>query len=265
MSKEKATEEKNEIVNRHWFSEEVPCPKSEYQKPRAKNWTLVLYPEDMPEDWRRYIRELQYPAAISPLHDKDVNPDGTEKKPHYHLIIRGGGGWITYKRLQQLGRDLKGVAIPSVLSNVDGMVRYFIHADNPEKYQYNKEDIETIGLFEIEKAFRSTETQKLETTKNIMEFIRENDVLEFSDLIDIVIDNGIDDWFDHLNHYAWTIERYISSRRNKSIQAKKQKSVDGVTSESIYSMDYEKLSKIFWRRHFDEGHHISSDEIEDKN
>lgn len=263
MTKEKATEEKTETSELYWFSEEVPCPKTEYQKPRAKNWTLVLYPEDVPADWKRYIRELQYPVAISPLHDKDVNPDGEKKKPHYHLIIRGGGGWITYKRLQQLGRDLKGIAIPSVLSNVEGMIRYFIHADNPEKYQYNREDIETIGLFEIEKAFRNTETQKLEITRNIMEFIRENDILEFSDLIDIVIDNSLDDWFDHLNHYAWTIERYISSRRNKNFQAKRQRQIDEATAESIYEMDYEKLKEIFWRRHFDEGHNdLKSDNDE---
>ena len=26
------------------------------------------------------------PMAISPLHDKDLNADGTLKKPHWHII-----------------------------------------------------------------------------------------------------------------------------------------------------------------------------------
>ena len=30
-------------------------------------------------------------CAISPLHDKDMNPDNTPKKPHYHVILTYSG------------------------------------------------------------------------------------------------------------------------------------------------------------------------------
>src|SRR5699024_11179639 len=52
---------------------------------RTRNWTFVVYPESAPEDWREIIDDLHVPWIESPLHDKDVNPDGEIKKPHWHV------------------------------------------------------------------------------------------------------------------------------------------------------------------------------------
>ena len=37
------------------------------------------------------MADLHIPVLISPLHDKDVTPDGEIKKAHYHVIIMYGG------------------------------------------------------------------------------------------------------------------------------------------------------------------------------
>ena len=42
---------------------------------QSRSWTFVLYPESCPEDWQEKL--LGVPFLRSPLHDKDVNPDGT--------------------------------------------------------------------------------------------------------------------------------------------------------------------------------------------
>ena len=47
---------------------------------RAKNYVLVAYPEDMPENWLDVMREDMFDMVISPLHDKDKNPTGKQKK-----------------------------------------------------------------------------------------------------------------------------------------------------------------------------------------
>ena len=57
------------------------------QNVKKRNWTIVVYPESLPENWKDILRESGLQVGISPLHDKDVNPDGSIKKPHYHLIL----------------------------------------------------------------------------------------------------------------------------------------------------------------------------------
>ena len=53
----------------------------------GRTWAFVIYPDSLPSNWEEIILNTGLPMAISPLHDKDINPDGTEKKPHYHVII----------------------------------------------------------------------------------------------------------------------------------------------------------------------------------
>ena len=35
-------------------------------------WTIVLYPEDMPEDWLSYLKSTGIPFGLSPLHTHDL-------------------------------------------------------------------------------------------------------------------------------------------------------------------------------------------------
>lgn len=54
---------------------------------RARMWTFVVYPESAPENWRDILSDYHIPWVESPLHDKDVNPDGEVKKAHWHIIL----------------------------------------------------------------------------------------------------------------------------------------------------------------------------------
>ena len=54
---------------------------------RARNWAFVIYPESLPKNWKNIITEIGIPMAVSPLHDKDIDPTGEVKKPHYHCIV----------------------------------------------------------------------------------------------------------------------------------------------------------------------------------
>ena len=48
---------------------------------RTRNWTVVVYPESAPENWREYMDELQIEWVESPLHEFDTNATGEVKKP----------------------------------------------------------------------------------------------------------------------------------------------------------------------------------------
>ena len=58
----------------------MKCKKSRY-------WTFLIYPDSAPKNWYELLEELHLPTCVSPLHDRDVNPDGEIKKPHYHVMI----------------------------------------------------------------------------------------------------------------------------------------------------------------------------------
>lgn len=47
---------------------------------KARNWSFIAYPESLNADWRETLRGFGLKGFISPLHDKDVNEDGTPKK-----------------------------------------------------------------------------------------------------------------------------------------------------------------------------------------
>ena len=49
-------------------------------------------------DWREAISMIRAKWICSPLHDKDQNTDGNQKKPHYHCIIM----FATVKSFKQI-------------------------------------------------------------------------------------------------------------------------------------------------------------------
>lgn len=54
---------------------------------RTRNFATVLYSESAAENWRDILEQEFVPCFISPYHDKDINADGSVKKPHFHIII----------------------------------------------------------------------------------------------------------------------------------------------------------------------------------
>ena len=55
---------------------------------RTRNYATIVYPESAPKNWLDILREMKFNVLVSPLHDKDVNPeDGEIKKAHYHVLL----------------------------------------------------------------------------------------------------------------------------------------------------------------------------------
>jgi len=98
---------------------------------KKRNWAFVAYPESLPKNWQEILTQTGLPIAISPLHDKDENPDGTKKKPHYHIILIYSGP-TSFSVVQTLTQKLNAPA-PIPLEAVRGYYRYLTHKDNPEK------------------------------------------------------------------------------------------------------------------------------------
>lgn len=179
---------------------------------KKRNWTFVLYPESAPIDWREQLKISGLMCAISPLHDKDVNPTGETKKAHYHVLLVYSGP-TTYNAVAKFTASLNAT-IPQPLESVRGMYRYFTHKDNPEKYQYDEGEISTINGFNIADLVELTKSEVEEIKRNVIRLVREVGITEYSSLVDFLIDNEMWAEYDVAVNHTFFFNSYICSRRH---------------------------------------------------
>lgn len=175
---------------------------------RVRNFATVVYPESAPENWLETLDGLHVPAFVSPLHDKDVNPNGSPKKAHWHVLIMFAGV-KTQEQAQAVISAIGGVGCESV-STVRGYARYLVHADNPEKAQYSKSDVKAFSGADYD-AITHLPTDDVKMIREMMEYIRVNQVTGFAMFADICARDH-EDWFRALvTKSAYFIKEYIKS------------------------------------------------------
>jgi hypothetical protein len=107
---------------------------------KSRIWTCLVYPDSAPTDWRQTLQDAFLAAFISPLHDLDVNPDGELKKPHWHVVIIWDGP-TTFANAKNICDSFGGIIQPQKVGSLRAICRYLIHLDNPDKAQYNADDV----------------------------------------------------------------------------------------------------------------------------
>lgn len=180
---------------------------------KKRYWAFVLYPESAPENWREILQQTGLSICISPLHDKDINPTGEPKKAHYHIILCYSGP-TTFKCVKSI-TDSLNQPIPIALEQVRGYFRYLTHKDNPEKYQYDEKDITTINDFDIDN-YNDLSVSQINAIKiELQKIIRDNDIFEYCDLLDYLLDNDLLSYLDVAQNHTILFNTYITSLRNK--------------------------------------------------
>lgn len=193
---------------------------------KKRNWAFVVYPDSAPSGWVDYLQETGLQCAISPLHDKDLNATGEPKKPHYHVIACYSGP-TSYNVVKGL-TDVLNAPIPQPLEQVKGYYRYLTHMDNPEKAQYSPDDISCINGFNILDYSDLTRSELTALKLKMLSYIRDADILEYSDFLDLLQDSAMLTEFDIASSNTLFFDRYISSRRNKRAPKDKATFVDPV-------------------------------------
>lgn len=189
---------------------------------RARNFATVVYPESAPSNWQQILAEQFIPAFISPLHDKDENPTGEAKKPHYHVIIMFEGK-KSEEQVREIFALIGGVGC-EVVKSIRGYARYLCHLDNPEKAQYSADEVRqlcgadyagTIGLA----------IDKYKAIDEIMDFIDLNGITSYRNLLQycrkerrdwfrVLCDNGTYVVLEYLKSAQWTQEKKEMIFRN---------------------------------------------------
>lgn len=179
---------------------------------KKRHWAFVLYPESAPSDWVEQLQQKGVLAAISPLHDRDTNPTGEPKKPHYHVILSYSGP-TSYSVIKAI-TDSLGQPIPQPLEQVRGYYRYLTHMDNPEKAQYDAADIQHLNGFNIYDFSEMTKSEVTQIKRNLQQFIRDNDIVEYSTLMDLLADNELNTEYEIASINTFFFNSYIKSRRH---------------------------------------------------
>lgn len=186
---------------------------------RTRNWTVVVYPESLPEEWIELLNSFNIEYIISPLHDSDTNGAEEEKKAHYHVLLMFGGV-KTYDQVKELIKPLNCPA-PQKVHNAKSLVRYFLHLDHPDKHQYNKNDLVTYGGVDISEMLRPSASERYELIAEMIEFIRVEGITEFTAIVNVAYMKRKEDWFPLLcDNSAFIINKYIQSNRHQAHESR---------------------------------------------
>lgn len=186
--------------------------KSNKKEKRTRNWGFIFYPDSAPTNWREILTAYHTDIVISPLHDKDINPCTNEpKKPHWHgaIIFEGPK---TRAQAQEIVDAINGTNVQDIKS-LNGDIRYFTHIDNPEKAQYDRADIVSIGAFDVDECFKRS-IDKYNTISEMLDYIETNNITEFFMFLKYCREEKFETWFKQLCDNSFIIREYITSKRN---------------------------------------------------
>lgn len=185
---------------------------------RTRNFATVVYPESAPQDWLEKLAEAKIEALVSPLHDKDKNPDGEPKKAHYHVILM----FETVKTIEQvkeITEKIGGVGVEKI-NSLRGYARYLIHADNPEKAQYNKADIKQFGGADYE-GICLLASDKYAAIREMIQYCTTNEIISYADLLRYASEQN-ENWFRCLcDNGTVVMKEFLKSLAWEQMQAKK--------------------------------------------
>lgn len=166
---------------------------------KSKYFCCVLYPDSTSYDTDKLIKALaqeHLTFAVSPIHDKDINADGSFKKGHYHLLL----AYSSATTLSNIRGWFKACGMPEselhsirVCASGVGYYRYLTHKGNPEKAQYDDSDIRVFNdSDELFKKFSKTASDKIDDLVRIFQLVDELNTISFHSLIQYLMFNERD-------------------------------------------------------------------------
>lgn len=189
---------------------------------RSCIWAFLMYPESMPDFAFEFLARTGMPIYVSPLHDRDrftledilemrehggadahfpglvvyqrLPKVGDLKKPHFHGMIK----FASKQTPQAVLRFLAPLRVNFVIAlgnkNNDeskdslswrGYARYLTHRDNPEKAQYDPNDVKVFNApcYNVAAAINLMASRAWQLTP-LFDFIKEQGFISWADLVD---------------------------------------------------------------------------------
>ena len=202
---------------------------------KKRYWRFELYPESLPDNWLEFLKQSCVEFALSPLHDKDVYTKnvrseddtdlvqgkvGEKKKPHYHGIFAFTNP-TTFNNVYESFLKPLGQPIPLSCDNVRRAYEYFWHKNDKDKYQYNKEDVQTFNGFDVLNYINIEQRRVLEIKLELVDFIKRKPIVEPIDFLDEIKmgfsdKEDLQDYLDIAFANTSAFNVYIRSQRHKT-------------------------------------------------
>lgn len=159
---------------------------------KNRQWSAILYPENMREDWKDEIDNLvQLPYAYC-LHDKGLELEtGDHRKAHLHLILVWPAPTTQKHAMEVFDRlsapDRKALSTCEPVYNARRMYDYLIHdtedSKKKGKYQFDPKERIIGNNYDIGAYVQVSQTEKNEAFDALTAFILDNDISNFADFI----------------------------------------------------------------------------------
>lgn len=166
---------------------------------KGNYWNIVIFQDNWEKNpnWKDKLIDTHMRFCISPIHDKDVwteldatkHPDredyimqhlGEPKKLHYHILVHCDQN-TTFKTMKEITEDL-GLPIPQVCRAPVGMYHYFTHEFNPEKAQYDANDIRHYnGSDPSDYLMELSKYESMKYRRTLAKLIKENNCLNWDE------------------------------------------------------------------------------------
>lgn len=156
---------------------------------RSHNFDIVIYEDTTDYDYFEVLRKVLACESFAYIkHDKDLSSDNTLKKVHYHIILH-------FSNCRTINSISNYLGVPSnyinSIKSLKGAIRYLVHRDNDDKFQYNINDISYSENFteKINYAFTNEKTQH-DILITILNYIDSCKFISLNDLFRWCLDNN---------------------------------------------------------------------------
>lgn len=165
----------------------------------VRNFKTRLHCIDLYQDNEKHMailegirKSYQYLAI---LHDADLTEDGRPKKPHYHVLLQFRSAKWASALSEELGLEANLIlGCPDDTQPVqtfDGMARYFLHLDHPDKTLYEFDKLEGTLVDKAEGACIGKETES-ERVLRLLELLeRQKRILTMREFVKLVCQAGL--------------------------------------------------------------------------
>lgn len=178
-----------------------------------RNFCFLLYDDSLNPNFVSVLSDFGEKCFIA-YHDRDINPDGTQKKPHYHVMIMCHN-CRSEKIISELVKKCGGANDAYLpVSSKRGYARYLCHMDNPEKTSYEPEEVMSLCGADYNKialTHADIECRKNSQMYEIIHYCRKNKIVHYCKLLDYCMDYR-PDWMRVLaGGHGRVIRWYIQS------------------------------------------------------
>lgn len=188
---------------------------------KARYAVFIVYPESAPDNWRELLKNSHGAFAVSPLHE----PDEECKKPHYHVVYKHGNTVALSGMKKAIPDEVPANGHVELCLHPRNYQRYLVHLDDPDKQQWQgnpKELIEVMNGFPLDLTRDYSKEERNQQRIDVMGIIRDNELCEYADLLEGLLDSGLYDLFDYAFNHTIAMQAYLSSRRNRGRGVREQ-------------------------------------------